>query len=170
MKRIKQTPRYLVDEDGCVYSACRQPLVKLVPHRNTQGYLHVSAAIKRGETKTLTVHRLVAETFLPNPNNYQCVNHIDGNKLNNKVTNLEWCSHKANSQHASDNNLHGRGAGRGRSVIQFCYHSGEKIQEFASIMEAARHSESPRHAIKDNLQEKTRKTKNGYVWKYKSSS
>jgi hypothetical protein len=49
-----------------------------------------------------TVHRIVAETYLPNPFNFSDVNHLDGDKLNNKVSNLEWCSRSANQIHSRD--------------------------------------------------------------------
>lgn len=59
--------------------------------------LHVSI---NGESFKLSVHRLVAELFIPNPNNLPCVNHKDGNKLNNHVDNLEWCTYGENLSHA----------------------------------------------------------------------
>ena len=55
--------------------------------------------------KNYMVHRLVAETFISNPNNYPCVNHKDGNKHNNSADNLEWCSYSHNVKHAIDNGL-----------------------------------------------------------------
>ncbi|MBM7869328.1 hypothetical protein JOC70_000797 [Clostridium pascui] len=55
---------------------------------------------KNDISKNRMVHRLVAETFLSNPNSYYCVNHIDGNKQNNKIDNLEWCTQKLNLRHA----------------------------------------------------------------------
>ena len=51
------------------------------------------------------LHRLLAKTFIPNPHKYRCINHIDGNKQNNDLSNLEWCDHSHNLQHAWDNNL-----------------------------------------------------------------
>lgn len=57
--------------------------------------------------RALLVHRIIAETFLPNPNNYPCVNHKDGNKLNNSVDNLEWCTIQYNNQQAVYQGLHG---------------------------------------------------------------
>lgn len=57
------------------------------------------------ETKTFRVHRLVAYKFIDNPNNYKCINHKDGNKLNNNVNNLEWCTYSQNTQHAVNTGL-----------------------------------------------------------------
>ena len=56
---------------------------------------------KNGVCQTFSIHRLVAKAFIPNPNNYPVVNHIDGNPLNNKVENLEWCtqSHNCKESH-----------------------------------------------------------------------
>lgn len=55
---------------------------------------------KNGKDKNCKVHRLVAETFIKNPDNYPCINHIDGNKLNNKIENLEWSSYSHNVKEA----------------------------------------------------------------------
>ena len=55
---------------------------------------------KYGEHQTFRIHQLVAETFIPNPDGKQCVNHKDGNKQNNHVSNLEWCTHSENNRHA----------------------------------------------------------------------
>lgn len=68
-----------------------------------QWYLHVSL-VRNVENvsvrKTELIHRLVAKAFLPNPECKPCVNHIDGNKHNNKLTNLEWCTYSENEQHS----------------------------------------------------------------------
>ena len=64
---------------------------------------------KNGKTSMKRVHRLVAESFINNNNLKEEVNHIDGNKLNNNVENLEWCNHSENMLHSYKNNLHKRG-------------------------------------------------------------
>lgn len=62
----------------------------------SRGYLLVTLC-RDGRQKTVNVHRLVAEAFLPNPNNLQCVNHKDENRQNNEVSNLEWCTYYHNN-------------------------------------------------------------------------
>lgn len=68
------------------------------------GYLECNLC-KDGQTKTKSVHRLVAQAFLPNPDNKPAVNHKDGNKLNNDVNNLEWVTAKENTAHAIQTGL-----------------------------------------------------------------
>lgn len=67
--------------------------------KNNKGYLFVCYK-QGGKRKNILVHRLVAQAFIPNPNNKKEVNHIDGNPLNNIVSNLEWCTSSENRTHA----------------------------------------------------------------------
>ncbi len=71
---------------------------------NGNGYLYFTSSIK-GKRKNYYVHRAIAEAFLDNINLYDEINHKDGNKKNNNIENLEWCSHLQNLEHASINNL-----------------------------------------------------------------
>lgn len=78
----------------------------LRPAVNRHGYLMVVLGFKGLNT---TVHRLVAKTFLKNNTDKKCINHIDGNKQNNFVNNLEWCSYTENMLHSMKNKLHPSG-------------------------------------------------------------
>lgn len=70
--------------------------------KNHEGYFTTSVRPNGRMSKNicLKIHRLVAKAFISNPKNLPCVNHKDGNKLNNHVENLEWCTHKQNTLHA----------------------------------------------------------------------
>lgn len=92
---------------------------KLKPAKDNTGYLSV-VLCKDGKTKTFRIHRLVAQAFLLNENNYKVVNHIDGNKLNNRVENIEWCTYKENSIHAVKNNLIKSGEQSPASKLKDC--------------------------------------------------
>ena len=68
--------------------------------KNTTGYLYLSL-YKNNVGKNYLLHRLVAKTFLKNPNNYPCINHKDENKENNNINNLEWCTYLYNSRYGT---------------------------------------------------------------------
>ncbi|SFA50969.1 NUMOD4 motif-containing protein [Parageobacillus thermantarcticus] len=72
----------------------------LKPYLHDNKYLVVSLTTSNGKKKKFKVHRLVAKAFIPNPFNKPQINHLDGNKLNNHVSNLEWCTNKENANHA----------------------------------------------------------------------
>lgn len=80
---------YAVTEDGKVWSYRRSKF--LSSSNNNGGYLRVDLC-KDGGRKTVLIHRLVAEAYLPNPDNLPIVNHKDENKQNNHISNLEWCT------------------------------------------------------------------------------
>ena len=97
LKGIKGFPNYQVDENGNVYNKQLNRYEKQYANKYKGGYLGVSIKDENGKAIMKKVHRLVAEAFIPNPNNYQCVDHIDTNVLNNNVKNLRWCSIKMNN-------------------------------------------------------------------------
>ena len=74
---------------------------KLNPYLNKDGYYVVRLQLEDRVNRTVSVHRLVAEAFIPNPNNYPQINHIDENKVNNNTNNLEWYTAKYNANHGT---------------------------------------------------------------------
>jgi hypothetical protein len=93
---------YSIDIFGNVINLKNNREVK--QQKNKFGYMSVSL-YKDKEQKQYRVHRLIAETFIPNPQNKEQVNHIDGIKTHNVVWNLEWTTSKENNIHASDTGL-----------------------------------------------------------------
>lgn len=104
-----------VSDDGKVYTLDHSNLRKngridnrkgkqLKPKVDRYGYETI-VLTKDGMRKNYTIHKLVALAFIPNPENKPTVNHKDGNKLNNNVSNLEWATHKEQKVHAWNNNL-----------------------------------------------------------------
>lgn len=92
---------YMASERGEIYST-KSGLI-LSPRIDKDGYEEVSIMIDKKQTSK-TVHRIIAETWIPNPYNLPYVNHINGNRSDNRVTNLEWASVSANNMNINKNN------------------------------------------------------------------
>ena len=110
-KTIKDFPLYEISDIGNVRSnhkigLSKQRNIKLIAH--SSGYIVVNLYQPKHDKKVMKqyrVHKLVAEYFVPNPNDYPEINHEDGDKTNNQHTNIKWCDHSYNMQHAYKNHL-----------------------------------------------------------------
>ena len=125
-KPIKDYPHLLISRTGRVWSTTYDK--ELRPHLTNRGYLRVNLS-KDKTVKRVSVHRLVAEAFIPNPGNLPAVDHIDGDKLNNRVENLQWITQSDNTRKSC------RGKGKLATPIPvICLETG-KI--YRSLKEAA---------------------------------
>lgn len=96
-RTIRDFPNYTIDTTGNVLNKHGKAIQ---PEVTNNGYLRVSLSNDKIKHKHLSVHRVVAETFVPNPNDLPQVNHINENKRDNSVSNLEWCSPVDNLNHS----------------------------------------------------------------------
>lgn len=99
-KKIDKHSRYTVSNLGRVKNRYTGRIMKASKNK-TAGYMYIRLYSDSGKRNSFRLHRLVALHFLDNPNNYGEVNHIDEDKTNNKVSNLEWCSHLENIRHGT---------------------------------------------------------------------
>ncbi len=121
---------------------------------------------KDGKLKLKRIHRLVAETFIPNNNNYPCVNHKDGNKQNNIVDNLEWCTRSYNDKEAYRLGLrkYNKADSKPKKVNQYDL-NGNFIKTWKSAKEIKEELNIPTRSISAACIG-TQKTCRNFIWKY----
>ena len=130
--------------------------------RSKFGYLLVNLC-KNSDMKTFRVHRLVGQSFIPNPNNLPEINHRDEDKTNNKVVNLEWCSSKYNANFGTRNQRQAEKCSK--SVIQYTK-TGEFVKKWKSTHDVQRNLGFDQGHISQCCTGK-RKSAYKFVWKYK---
>lgn len=164
--------KYMVSNKGRVISLDYQNTKTkkvLTPVKHHSGYLFVHL----GKDKIRLVHVLVAKAFIPNPLQKACVNHIDGDKSNNCVENLEWVTHKENMEHAirtglrdpRKNNAHSGGMNHNSKPIYQYSKDGELIRRWDCVSDAARYFGCRPGTISNNATGRI-KSVCGFVWKY----
>lgn len=157
-KQYLDYDNYLIYPDGRIYSKRTKDFMSC--YLNPVGYYTVGFS-KDGERSRFYVHRLVAECFVPNPQNLPEVNHIDENKLNNHVDNLEWCSREYNCSYGTRSKKIGEKCGK--SVEMLDLKTGEVLQTFSSMAEASRQTGINRNGI-SMVCNGHRKMAGGYGW------
>jgi len=146
---------YQISSDGIVASI---PMCKFMkPAPNSSGYLQTILAIL-DRRYSMGVHRLVAETFIPNPDNLPYVNHKDGNKTNNNYWNLEWCTQKENINHAIETGLRD-------SYIPSHRYSKKEIHRVCKLLE--KEQTTSEISSKTGVSKRVIRTiRHGKAWKY----
>lgn len=147
------------------------PSKVLKPQERSHGYLAVCLYGKGGKNGRFTqtsVHRMVAEAFVPNPRGCSEVNHIDEDKQNNRADNLEWCTRRENIRHGTciERSVKKRinNVPRQRAIQRYDL-DGNLIDEFINAWDAERKLGIKKHCIYNSLYKGQRG--NGYYWKFK---
>lgn len=157
--RIKRLPQHMIRSNGAELKFEERIMTK---KDNGKGYHYVTLHkfSSKKDKKNILVHRLVAIAFLQNPHNYKFINHIDGNKHNNEVNNLEWCSREDNMQHAYRNkNMFNKNC---IPIIQLDENMNE-VARFMTIRQASEITGYYRISIGQAIKNKNKYK--GYYWK-----
>lgn len=161
MIETKYKDIFVNEEDLEIYKKTKTGrIIKLSKWVDSVGYYMVAFRIN-GKKYWKRTHRLIAETLLPNPNNLPQINHIDGNKLNNNITNLEWCDNKYNTREAYNNGLY---KSKKECPIKATNKKSGEIFEFNSIRKCAEELKINRKTLTSIL--KGNKKTNNYDYEF----
>lgn len=170
-KKIEGYDWYEVSTFGRIRSlskgCCHMKILK--PYLNKGGYFEISLyGDKEKKRKVYRIHRIVAETFIENTNNYQFVNHKDENKTNNRVDNLEWCTHQYNDSYGTRGERISKKlknhSGMSKKVEQLTM-DGKHVEFYPSVGEASRQTGFNRSHIA-NCCRGILKHHKYFVWRY----
>ena len=181
-KTIEDYPNYMVSNMGRIKRLStgyyRRTEKILIPQLQNNGYLHIKLS-QNGKPKCFLLHRLVAQTFLPNPDNLPQVNHKDEDKTNNRVDNLEWCDRKYNINYGNglikrvktniENGTY-RKIGKlnkekfSKPILQFTK-DGDFVKKWNSISDAEKETGISYKQICNCLKQR-QKTAKGFKWIY----
>lgn len=155
----------MVDDDLNIYS--KRTGNKLSPYIGSDGYVHIQYRDENHNPHRNRVHVIYAHCFIDNPNNYKYVNHIDSDKTNNNLSNLEWCSNSYNVYHGwhSGNRTHKNNTG-----VKVEDLNGNFIGEYKSIRQCSESLHLDRHKIARVLKKELPKKYLGYLFSYIESS
>ena len=157
MKEYPHNTNYLVGQDGTIYSKHYKKMLN--PKKNHDGYLRIQIW-KNRKCRFVNLHRIIAETYIPNPENKPFVNHINGNKQDNRVENLEWCTQKENIGHAWNTGLSTRSNHSKYKNVGYFDMTGKLLNTFSCLGEAALQLNMNYYTVRACAMEK-RKLRNG---------
>lgn len=164
-KSIKGFDDYFINKNGQVKSTkrCRGTQERILkPSKNQQGYITYNL-MRGGKVFRKPLHRLLMETFIPNKDNLPCINHIDGNILNNSLDNLEWCTYGYNEKEAYRLGLK-QSRIKPKQVVQL-----SKDYKIENVFESVQQIEKTLGYSSGNVVQvcnKKRKSAYGYIWRY----
>ena len=150
LKPINGYCGYYIDENGNIYSSKSGTIKQLIPYETKHGYMMIGLINDFGIRKKVLIHRIVAETFIKNPNHLPEVDHIDNNPQNNRVENLQWITRKGNLKRSY------KTMSPIRNYNKCDLYKGDKyIKSFKSITAACKYAQeqygSKRYQLEKNL-------------------